>query len=138
MGGVLSSIATLAVIPANPHSHYLSFVERSSRGTNSTITAANQDLNTTNVGVLNGGGHFKQNNSGNNGIGAGTYPVFSTFVPVGPYAPDPRYNQFSLNMGDVRYTNFPSGLVFSMRLEATVFPSTVSVPLPPLPAPPPS
>lgn len=113
VGGVLSSNATLTVVPANPHLEYLSYVEGNSRNTNWTISSANQDINTTNAGILQGKGHFRQQNPGANGIGAATYPVFSTFVPVGPYAPGPAYNQFSLNMGDVRYTNFPTGLVSS-------------------------
>jgi hypothetical protein len=113
VGGVLSSTATLSVTLANPHLMYLSYVEGTDRTTNSTITAANQNILSANVGAVNGGTRFRQNNSSANGIGAGTYPVFSANVPVGPFAPNPAYNRYSLNMGDVRYTNFPSGLVGS-------------------------
>jgi hypothetical protein len=128
VGGTLSSIATLSVTPANPHLMYLSFVEGTSRTTNSTISAASQNIHTANVGVLNGGSKFRQQNSSANGIGAGTYPVFGVNVPSGPYAPNPAYNLFSLNMGDTRYTNFPSGLVGSQGNRWLDFTNSVASP----------
>jgi hypothetical protein len=129
VGGVLSSSATLTVVPANPHLHYLSYVEGNSRNTNSTISSGSQDINSTNAGVLQGSGHFGQKTPGANGIGAGTYPVFSTFVPVGPYAPSPLYNQFSLNMGDVRYTNYPNGAPSSQGQRWVDYTNTVGSPV---------
>jgi hypothetical protein len=129
VGGVLSANAVLTVALANPHLKYLSFVEGTATSTNSSISANNQDINTTNVGSVQGRGHFVQRNPGNNGIGAGTYPVFSANVPSGAYAPDPRYNLFSLNMGDVRYTNFPSGLVSSQGGRAVDFTNSVGSPV---------
>ena len=124
-----SSSATLTVVPADPHLHYLSYVEGGIAGrTNWTISAASQDINTTNAGVVQGGGHFRQQNSGGNGIGAGTYPVFGTAVPVGPFAPSPLYNQYSLNMGDTRYTNYPSGLVGSQGNRWVDYTNTIGSP----------
>ena len=129
VGGVLSEIATLTVLSADPHLMYLSFVEGTEQTTNSTIAAANQNIHTANVGVMQGGSRFRQNNSGNNGIGAGTYPVFGSYVPAGPFAPNPVYNRFSLNMGDVRYTNFPSGLVSGQGNRWLDFTNTVGSPV---------
>ena len=113
VGGVLSSNATLAVVPANPHLAYISFVEGDAKTTNFMISSASQDLNTTNVGVLQGRGHFRQQNTGS--LLAGVYPVFNTNVPTGPYAPGPGYNQFALDMGGVVYTNNPRGLLTSSQ-----------------------
>jgi hypothetical protein len=110
VGGVLSSNAVLIVAGANPHLQYLSFVEGNDRTTNITISATSQDINTVNVGSVAGGGHFVSRNSGANGIGAGTYPVFSPNVPVGAFAPSPAHNRFALHMGDVRYTNILNGV----------------------------
>ena len=52
VGGVLSSNATLSVLPANPDLMYLSFVEGNSKTIRPTTTAANQNIATTNVGNL--------------------------------------------------------------------------------------
>jgi hypothetical protein len=129
VGGVLSSNAVLAVSIANPHSLYLSFGEGNERTTNNTISAANQDINTANAGSVQGGGHFLQRNSSANGIGAGTYPVFSPFVPVGAYTPNPIYNRFALHMGDVRYTNFPTGFPGNQGSRAVDLTNTVGSPV---------
>ncbi|HEX5223072.1 MAG TPA: LamG-like jellyroll fold domain-containing protein [Verrucomicrobiae bacterium] len=109
VGGVLSSTATLSVTLANPHLMYLSYVEGTDRTTNSTISAGSQNIHTANAGALQGGARFKQQNS--SGLLAGVYPVFGTSVPTGPFAPNPTYNRFSLNMGSVIYTNDPRGLL---------------------------
>jgi len=127
--GVLSSNVTLIVVSANPHLMYSSFVEGTDRTTNSTIGSANQNIHTANVGIVQGGARFRQQNAGGNGIGAGTYPVFSANVPSGPFAPDPNFNRYSLNMGDVRYTNFPSGLVSSQGNRYLDYTNTVGSPV---------
>ena len=96
----MSSNATLTVVPANPHLVSSSFVEGNSRNTNPTLTPAQQGtLLTANAGLLQGRGVFVQKQS--TGNAAGTWPVFSTNVPSGPYAPSPTYNRYSLHMGDV-------------------------------------
>lgn len=129
VGGVLSSAATLSVAVANPHLFYLSFVEGTDRFTNSSVSSAQQDINTYNIpGAIQGGGHFRQQNSGGNGIGAGTYPVFTANVPVGPYAPNPNYNRYALNMGDVRYTNFNAGIVGSQGNRWVDFTNSIGSP----------
>ncbi len=130
VGGVLSPNASLSVLPANPQLMYLSYVEGNDKTTNSTITAANQNITTTNVGNVQGKGYFLQKNStSGNFIGAGTYPVFSTNVPVGPYAPAFPYDQFALNMGDIRYTNFPAGGVGSQGGRAVDYTNSIGSPL---------
>jgi hypothetical protein len=127
VGGVLSSAATLNVLPANPHLMYLSYVEGTTKSTNSSLTPGNQGtLQTTNVGFIQGRGLFVQKQS--TGNAAGTYPVYGVNVPVGPYAPDPAYNQFSLNMGSVFYTNFPSGSVGSQGGRMVDFTNSVGSP----------
>lgn len=128
VGGVLSSATTLNVTLANSHLLYLSFGEGTERTTNSSISASSQNIYTVNVGAVGGGAKFRQQNSGNNGIGAGTYPVFSANVPNGPFAPNPAYNRYSLNMGDVRYTNFPAGLVSSQGNRYVDFTNSISSP----------
>ena len=103
VGGVLSTNATLNVLPANPHLEALSFVEGNSKNTNYTLSPGQQGtLYTSNaMGVLQGTGTVVQKQS--TGGAAGTFPVFSANVPVGLYAPVTPYNQYSLNMGDVLY-----------------------------------
>jgi hypothetical protein len=103
VGGVLSTNATLNVLPANPHLESLSFVEGNTKSTNYTLTPGQQGaLYTADAaGIMQGGGNFVQKQS--TGNAAGTYPVFSANVPVGTNAPAAPYNQFSLNMGDVQY-----------------------------------
>lgn len=129
IGGALSPAATLTVVMANPHLMYLSFGEGTDRTTNSSISSANQDIYSANAGGVAGGARFQQKDSGENGIGAGTYPVFSASVPSGPFAPNPAYNRYSLSMGDVRYTNFPAGLVSSQGNRYLDFTNTVGSPV---------
>jgi hypothetical protein len=102
VGGVLSSNATLKVEPANAHLLSSSFIEGNALNTNPTLTPGQQGtILTINAGLLQGRGIFAQKSSTANE--AGTWPVFSTNVPSGQYAPSPIFNQYSLHMGDVLY-----------------------------------
>lgn len=76
VGGVLSSIATLTVLPANPLLVATSFSE----GGNATAT--------TNTGAIGGYGRF-QRNSGMPGF-------VTTNLPSGPYAPSPTHNRTAI------------------------------------------
>ena len=118
-GGLYSSAVTLTVLPSNPRFLALSFTEGSVTDPMAgPHTNADNLITTVNAGYVGGPGTFIQNGALNNGgpeasgnaantfvnntdFSAGAYPCFSPNVPVGPWAPDPRFNKYSLNMGDI-------------------------------------
>ena len=94
-GGVLSSNATLTVIPANPMLFSLSFSEGAQTHYTTNFGTSGTQVPTANCGVLGGVGMI---NWKKDGSGAG-YPYLSSYVPVGPAAPIPAFNVGSLYMG---------------------------------------
>ena len=100
VGGVLSPAAKLTVLASSPLLVLASFTE--SGQANRTNTGSVYGPITTNAGFLGGDGLLFQRTATVPDIynpGLQAYPRFSTYVPVGPYAPDPRFNQYSIDFG---------------------------------------
>jgi len=77
--GVASSGTILTVVPENSHKVSVSFSEGAG-------------VTTANLGNLAGSGQFQMNNG---------FPLFSTKVPSGPFAPSANHNRAALDMGIV-------------------------------------
>lgn len=112
ISGIVSSVATLTVLPANPELFALSFSEGQfetppyntnlpvNQGTVPPPANPPASILTTNFGALGGVGIVNVHTPGSvGGVAQGSFPYFSAYVPVGPYAPNPGFNQSSLFMG---------------------------------------